>query len=86
MKLMSCRAFLSFVTVALVCLTVGGIRADIGEVSLSKEELVKLRLGKLAKIDLPALASDLAATVVQTVGRTVVLYRAGAEPKIQFPS
>ena len=52
---------------------------------LAKDELVKVRLGKLVQVDLGALASDLGAALVQTVGRNAVFYKPSAEPVLKLP-
>lgn len=57
--------------------------------SLEAHELVKVHFLKTCTGDLKELAFDLAmnthSEIVQTIGRTVVLYRPSKERKIQLP-
>ncbi|SJZ79218.1 ribosome assembly RNA-binding protein YhbY [Anaerorhabdus furcosa] len=59
------------------------------EDSLEAHELVKVSVLKTCTEDFKELAFDLAmnthSEVVQTIGRTVVLYRKSKEQKIQLP-
>jgi RNA-binding protein YhbY len=61
-----------------------GFRRELEQL-LASEELVKIKLGRRVDVDLPGLAGELGATLVHHVGRTVVLYRAAAEPKLKIP-
>ncbi|MBI3722825.1 YhbY family RNA-binding protein [bacterium] len=57
------------------------------EIALSRDELVKVRVGKQVE---DALAEEAAArtsaALVATLGRTVLYYRAAEEPVIELPS
>lgn len=63
----------------------------VSEVSrnLKDHELVKIRMATDDRAEFYQLSEQLAqeteATLVQTIGRTVVLYREGDEPKIKIP-
>ncbi len=58
--------------------------------NLKCHELVKVRLATADRAEFYQLSEQLAqeteATLVQAIGRMVVLYRQGEEPKIQVPS
>ena len=56
------------------------------EVALSREELVKIRIGKFVEADLAELAKTAKAELVGEVGRTAILYRAAEEPKLSLPA
>lgn len=55
------------------------------EEALERQELVKVRVGKLVEIDGPAVAERVRATLVQKVGRMLVFFRRAAEPKLELP-
>lgn len=52
---------------------------------LAKHELIKLRTGKHVEVTAAEVAAAVQATVVQQVGRMIVLYRAAAEPSLELP-
>ena len=58
--------------------------------NLKAHELVKVRLATAGRAEFYQLSEQLAhetdATLVQSIGRMVVLYRQGDEPKIEIPS
>ena len=62
-----------------------GFRAQL-ETALSREELLKVRLGRHVTADLVALAGDLGACLVQRVGRIAVFYRPLPKPVISLPA
>ncbi|MBL4846290.1 MAG: YhbY family RNA-binding protein [Planctomycetes bacterium] len=53
--------------------------------ALKREELVKIRLGRLVSIDLEAVAVQVKSTLVSKVGRKAVFYRPFAEPRLELP-
>ncbi|GAB4279016.1 MAG: ribosome assembly RNA-binding protein YhbY [Deferrisomatales bacterium] len=59
------------------------------EANLSAHELIKVKVGPGCPLDRQAVAAELAgrtgAAVAQLLGRTILLYRAGEEPRIQLP-
>ncbi|MCA8920425.1 MAG: YhbY family RNA-binding protein [Planctomycetes bacterium] len=52
---------------------------------IAKHELLKVRVGKHVDVDAQELAASVQATLVQQVGRMVVLYRPAAEPVLELP-
>lgn len=61
-----------------------GFRKELEE-ALSREELVKVRLGRYVSVDLDELAETLGAVLVGQVGRNAVFFRPAAEPKLILP-
>ncbi len=55
------------------------------EQALARDELVKVRIGRLVETDLAAVAAKASAELVGSVGRVAIFYRKGAEPAIELP-
>jgi RNA-binding protein len=59
------------------------------EGALAARELVKVRVGRGCPADRAEVAEELAqrtgAAVAQIIGKTILLYRRGAEPQIELP-
>ena len=59
------------------------------DLALEAHELLKISMLKTTNLEVKEVAIELAintkADIVQTIGRTVVLYRKGKEPKISLP-
>jgi RNA-binding protein len=55
------------------------------EEGLERQELVKIRVGKLVDVDMQALAAQVNAVLVQKVGRMAVFFRRAQEPKLELP-
>ena len=55
------------------------------EDALERQELVKVRVGKLVEVDGAAVAAQVDAQLVQKVGRMLVFFRRAEEPKLELP-
>lgn len=57
------------------------------DVALERDELVKVRIGKFVEETLAAeAAAKTKASLVATLGRTALYYRAAKEPKLALPT
>ena len=53
--------------------------------ALERQELVKVRLGKLVEVDPQEIAARVDAQLIQKVGRMLVYFRRSTEPKLELP-